>query len=122
MPEQPAAHVGMDAEGIVTRWDEGAEKLFGYSAGDAVSRTVAELIVPPALRGAHTRGMQRVAAGGESVLAGLAVEVPAFDAHGRSFQVELQIAEIDEAPTRFLGTISVVGSHSTAAEPDSAEV
>ena len=28
---QPAAHVDMDAEGVVTGWDDGAEKLFGYT-------------------------------------------------------------------------------------------
>jgi PAS domain S-box-containing protein len=111
----------MDAEGVVTRWDAGAEKLFGYTSGEAVARPVAELIVPPALRPAHTRGMRRVAAGGPSALAGRMVEVPAIDTYGRSFQVELQIAAVDEAPTRFLGTISVVGTHSATAEPDSAE-
>jgi PAS domain S-box-containing protein len=112
----------MDAEGVVTRWDEGAEKLFGYTAEQAVARAVAELIVPPELRPAHTRGLQRVAAGGPSVLVGRTVEVPALDASGRSFLVELRIAEIDEPPTRFRGTISVVGAHSATAEPEAAEL
>ena len=33
----------------------------------------------------------------------------------------LTIAEVHEPPSRFRGTIAVVGSHSAAAEPDSAE-
>ncbi len=121
MAEQPAAHVEMDAEGVVTGWDDGAEKLFGYSADEAVTRAVAELIVPPELRPAHTRGLERVGAGGPSVLVGRTVEVPALDAFGRSFLVELTIAELDAPPARFRGTISVVGAHSATAEPDSAD-
>jgi PAS domain S-box-containing protein len=111
----------MDAAGSVTRWDEGAEKLFGYSAQEALARPVAELIVPPELRPSHTRGLQRVAAGGPSALAGRTVEVPALDAFDRSFLVELTIAEVDDPPSRFRGTISVVGSHSATTSPDSAE-
>ena len=117
---QPAAHVEMDAKGVVTGWDDGAEKLFGYTAGEAVAHPVAELIVPPELRPAHTRGLERVAAGGPSVLVGRTVEVPALDAFGRSFLVELTIAEVHAPPTRFRGTISVVGAQSATAEPDSA--
>jgi PAS domain S-box-containing protein len=111
----------MDAQGVITGWDDGAEKLFGYSADEAMARAVAELIVPPELRPAHTRGLERVAAGGPSVLVGRTVEVPALDAFGRSFLVELTIAELHEPPARFRGTISVVGAHSATAEPDSAD-
>jgi hypothetical protein len=61
------------------------------------------------------RGMLRVAGGGPSALAGRTGDVPALDAYGRYFQVELTIARVDEAPTRFRGTIAVVGSHSATA-------
>jgi PAS domain S-box-containing protein len=118
--DQPAAHVEMDAHGLVTGWDEGAEKLFGYTREQALARAVAELIVPRGLRAAHSRGLGRVAAGGPSVLAGRTVEVPALDAFGRSFLVELTIVEVHAPPTRFRGTISVVGAQSATAEPDSA--
>jgi PAS domain S-box-containing protein len=117
----PAAHVGMDAEGLVTAWDEGAEMLFGYTPELAVGQPVSELIVPPELRPAHLRGLRRVASGGDSVLAGKTVEVPALDVHGRRFQIELTIGESGAAPTRFLGTIAVVGTHSSTLPPDSAD-
>ena len=110
----------MDAVGSVTAWDDGAEKLFGYTPEQAVGRPVGELIVPRELRAAHTRGLRRVASGGPSALAGRTVEVPAMDAYGRQFRVELTIAEADAPPARFLGTISVVGSHSATVRPDSA--
>ena len=114
MPEQPAAHVEMDAEGVVTGWDDGAEKLFGYSADEAPRW---RLIVRPSCAGAHARARAR--RGGRRARA--TVEVPALDAFGRSFLVELTIAELHAPPARFRGTISVVGAHSATAEPDSAD-
>ena len=118
-----SARIGMDAEGVVTTFDAGAEMLFGYRGEDAVGRTVAELIVPPELRSVHDRGLRRVAAGGESALAGSTVEVPALDAYGRRLLVELTIADAapDEAPARFVGTISVVGAHGATDRPSSAD-
>ena len=121
MSAEPAAHVGMDAEGVVTEWDAGAGMLFGFSPEQAIGQPVADLIVPPELRPAHWRGLRRVAAGGPSVLAGRTVEVPALDAYGRQFRVELTIADTHAPPTRFVGTISTVGSHGATPRPDSAE-
>jgi PAS domain S-box-containing protein len=111
----------MDAEGLVTEWDEGAEMLFGYTRERAVGQPVSELIVPPELRPAHVRGLRRVASGGASALAGKTVELPALDAHERRFRVELTIADAGLPRTRFLGTIAVVGTHSATLRPDSAE-
>ena len=117
------ARIAMDADGVVTAFDEGAEMLFGYRGADVIGRTVAELIVPPELRSVHDRGLARVAAGGASVLAGSTVEVPAVDAYGRRLRVELTIADApeEEAPARFVGTIGVVGAHGATARPSSAE-
>ena len=113
----------MDASGVVTTFDEGAEILFGYRGADVIGRTVAELIVPPELRAVHDRGLARVGAGGDSALAGSTVEVPALDAYGRRLLVELTIADAGEheAPARFIGTISVVGAHSATDRPSPAE-
>jgi PAS domain S-box-containing protein len=117
----PEAHVGMNEQGVVTAWDAGAEILFGYTRAQALARTVAELIVPPELRVVHSRGLRRVAAGGASALVGQRVEVPALDAYGRRFLVELTISQVDDAPTRFVGTIGVVGAHSATDRPLSAD-
>jgi PAS domain S-box-containing protein len=111
----------MDADGVVTEWDAGAGKLFSYTPAQAVGRPVAELIVPPELRPAHSRGLRRVATGGVSVLVGRTVEVPALDAYGRRFRVELSIVESGATPTRFSATIAMVGAHSSTPRPDSAD-
>lgn len=36
----------MDLDGIITAWNRGAEKLYGFSAGEAIGRHVGDLMVP----------------------------------------------------------------------------
>jgi PAS domain S-box-containing protein len=48
--------------GIITSWNAGAERLFGYSAREVIGRAIG-LIVPPDRREAQTRILDRVLAG-----------------------------------------------------------
>lgn len=41
-----SAIVSIDKKGAITTWNPAAEKLYGYSAGEAIGRQVASLIVP----------------------------------------------------------------------------
>ncbi|MEJ7714167.1 MAG: PAS domain-containing protein [Thermoleophilaceae bacterium] len=34
-------------KGVVTAWNAGAERLYGYTAQEAIGADVAELIIPP---------------------------------------------------------------------------
>jgi len=54
------AIVAMDHRGLVTALNPAAEKLFGYTAAEAVGRTVAELFIPEAQRKAHRLGLERL--------------------------------------------------------------
>ena len=45
----------MDSEGRITEWNHQAEVLFGWNRHDAIGRRLAETIIPPDYREAHTR-------------------------------------------------------------------
>jgi PAS domain S-box-containing protein len=96
--------VTMDAAGNVVEVNQATEHMFGYTASEMVGRELAELIVPPDLRDAHRRGVERYAATGESTMVGHPVELPAMRADGSVFPVEIAITRPKlDGPTQFTG-------------------
>jgi PAS domain S-box-containing protein len=96
--EAPDAVVFADTEGLIRYWNRGAEELFGWSAGDALGKSM-DLIVPENLRGRHWEGYHRVMGGGESQYGRRELlKVPALRADGSRVSVEftLQMAEHPE--------------------------
>ncbi len=57
------AILGKTLDGVVTSWNHGAELLFGYSAAEAVGKTIAELIVPADRHAEEVSILQRLAHG-----------------------------------------------------------
>jgi len=85
------AVVGMDARGRITFWNPQAERLFGWTREEAMDRVLSELIIPPSLREAHTRGLEHYLATEEGLLLGRVVEVMALRRDGREVPVELAV-------------------------------
>jgi PAS domain S-box-containing protein len=88
------AVITMDREGRITSWNPRAEALFGWSAEEAVSRPLADLIIPESQREAHRRGLARYLATGEGPLLNRRIEVTAMRRDGHEFPVELAITPI----------------------------
>ncbi|MFN2444340.1 MAG: PAS domain S-box protein, partial [Vicinamibacterales bacterium] len=86
--------ITVDVRGIVTEFNPAAERTFGYRRVDAVGCELASLIVPPALRDAHRRGLARFAETGEGRLLGKLVEMVAMRADGTEFPIELAITAV----------------------------
>ncbi|MCA1586739.1 MAG: PAS domain S-box protein, partial [Acidobacteria bacterium] len=86
--------ITVDVRGIVTEFNPAAERTFGYRRVDAVGCELASLIVPPALRDAHRRGLARFAETGEGRLLGKLVEMVAMRADGTEFPIELALTAV----------------------------
>ena len=99
------AVVSIDAEGFITAFDEGAERVFGHRAQDVLGRHMAEVIIPEPLRGAHEDGMARFLRTGEPFLIGRTIEITALHADGSVFPVELSLTMESEDPVVITGTI-----------------
>jgi PAS domain S-box-containing protein len=83
--------ITMDADGRVVEVNQATERTFGYGASEMVGRELAELIIPPTLRQAHRRGIERYVSTGRSRMLGHPVELPAMRADGSQFPAELAI-------------------------------
>ena len=88
------AFVSMDHDGRVTEFNPAAERLFGRARADVLGRELAEVIVPPAYRDAHRRGLARHLATGESTILGGRIEVTALRADGAEVPVELTVTAL----------------------------
>jgi PAS domain S-box-containing protein len=88
------AFIGMDENGLITDWNRSAETTFGWSHSEAVGRSLAETIVPPAFREAHVEGLKRFLAGGDGPVIGRRLELTALRRDGQEFPAELSIWHI----------------------------
>ncbi len=87
----PDSVLGMDAQGMVTDWNPGAERILGWSPEEAIGRRLSELIVPPRYRQAHEEGMRRYLQTGQSRVLNRIIEIEALRKDGAEIPVELSI-------------------------------
>lgn len=98
------ALIATASDGTIRFVNAAAAKLFEYEPEEMVGRSI-DLIVPPAMRGAHNRGMARVAAGGETKLVGTTVEVNACRRDGSEFPIEISLSVWKEGDGVGMGAI-----------------
>jgi len=85
------AFITMAAGGEILEWNRRAEQMFGWPRAEALGRTVAETIVPPALRERHSAALERFNRSGESRVVGRPLEMSALRRDGTEFPAELTI-------------------------------
>ncbi len=83
--------IGMNEQGEIIEFNPAAEETFGHRKSDVLGCSLAELIIPPRFRIAHSAGMQHYLAGGEGPYLGRRVEVTAMRADGTEFPAELAV-------------------------------
>jgi len=94
-----------DASGCVVEFNPAAVRTFGYSREQALGRTLAELIVPPALRQRHSEAFERFAATGEGRLLGQRLELTGMRADGSEFPIELALSRVEGEPLLVCGAL-----------------
>src|SRR5882672_847310 len=74
----PDAVIVMGTDGKVVAWSPLAEKLFGWSAEEALRRKMADLIIPDRYREDHDRGLRHYHETGQGPLLRRRVEIAAL--------------------------------------------
>jgi len=93
--------VSMDHHGNITGWNAQAEHIFGYSSEQVLGREMAELIVPPAYREKHRRGLSRFLATGTSNIIGTRLEITGLRADASEFPMELTVGALKQKNNYF---------------------
>jgi len=104
----PDAVLYADAEGIVRAWNGAAERMFGFTAAEAVGRSM-DLIVPERLRARHWDGWKKVMESGTTRYgAGDLLAVPAIRKDGATISIEFSIQLLRDASGRIEGSAAVI--------------
>ena len=79
-----------DAGGIMRLWNKGAEEIFGWTAEEAIGRSM-DLVIPEKHRATHWEGYDRVMKTGVSKYGNTVLAVPALTKDGRRVSIEFSV-------------------------------
>lgn len=85
------AVVQMDEAGVLRGWNCQAEKIFGWTADEAIGTQLDQLIIPERFREAHRKGLQQYIASGNAKVINRRIEIAGLHRQGHEFPIELTI-------------------------------
>jgi len=88
------AIIMMDEHGCVAYWNEAAERIFGYSSGEASGEELHTLIVPRRYHDQYLKGRARFAETGKGPALGTTLELTAVRKDGTEFPVSLSVSAV----------------------------
>ena len=101
--ETSDAIVYADSEGRIGLWNKGAERIFGFSAAEAVGKSL-DIIIPENIRQRHWDGYRETMHTGKTRYGGGAMlAVPALRKDGARISVEFTILPFRDQSGRMLG-------------------
>ncbi|MGD9935282.1 MAG: PAS domain S-box protein [Dehalococcoidia bacterium] len=89
--QSPDAVIFADSEGTIRTWNAAAERIFGFSAADALGQNL-DIIIPERFRPAHWTGFERAMGEAKTKYVGQSLPTRALRADGTQFYVELGFA------------------------------
>jgi PAS domain S-box-containing protein len=103
--QSPDGVVFADKEGIIRVWNASAERIFGFTAGDAIGANL-DIIIPERFRDAHWRGFERAIIERATKYAGKSMPTKAIRSDGTQIYVELSFSIILDANGDVLGALA----------------
>ena len=100
--QSPIAIIVGDREGIVRLWNAGAQTMFGWSAEEALGKSM-DMIIPEKHRPRHWEGYDRVMGTGVTKYGRNLLAVPALTKDGRRISIEFNVVLLKDAEGRVLG-------------------
>ena len=104
--EAPDAIVYADEAGVIRFWNPGAERIFGFTAAEAVGQSL-DIIIPERLRAAHWEGFRAAVAAGRTRSGGRAVLTRAVAKGGEKLYVEMSFSLLLDEGGVVLGAIAI---------------
>jgi PAS domain S-box-containing protein len=108
LEEAPDAIIYADGAGLIRHWNRGAERIFGFTAAEALGRSL-DIIIPERLRERHWEGYRHTMATGESRYgAGDVLAVPGLRKDGSTLSLEFTIVPVRGEDGRLAGIAAIL--------------
>ena len=101
------AVIASDADGAITLWNPGAERIFGYTEAEALGKSL-DLIVPERLRARHWDGYNKSMATGTTKYGNDLLRVPALHKDGRAMSIAFTVAMLFGADGKVSAVVAVI--------------
>ena len=102
------AIIATDSEGLITAWNVGATRIFGFDETTALGQSL-DLIIPENQRARHWAGYREVMQTGKSRYAdGATLAVPALRADGSRISIEFTIVPLKDGNGAMTGMVAIL--------------
>lgn len=104
----PDAVIFADQGGAIAYWNAGAERIFGFTAAEAVGQSL-DIIIPDRLRARHAAGFNRMMATGQATHPPEDIlSVPAMTKSGETLSIQFTVAPVTDANGALTGVLAVL--------------
>lgn len=94
-------------QGAITLWNPAAERLFGYTASEALGQSL-DLIIPERLRPRHWQGYDKTMATGTTRYGSELLKVPAVGKDGKAMSIAFTVALLKDGNGAVSGIVAVI--------------
>lgn len=105
LDQGPDAVIFAGKDGLISYWNDAAERIFGHSVAAAMGQTL-DIIIPEQYREAHWTGFDRALADGDTKYRGQSLATRSVRADGEKIYVELSFGIIKDAAGAAIGAIA----------------
>ena len=107
LDQAPDAILYADRDGIIQLWNQGAERIFGFSAAAAIGQSL-DVIIPERHRQRHWDGYHQTMATGITKYGTKMLAVPALHHSGVQLNTEFSIVMLKDAQGRPQGVAAIM--------------
>ncbi len=111
------ALVVTDVSGAITLWNAGAERMFGFTAAEALGQSM-DIFIPERLRKRHWDGYHETMRTGHTRYGSDVLRVPAIDKSGRSLSIAFTVAMLNDSAGNPQAAVAVIRDETARFQED----
>jgi len=99
--------IAADANGAITLWNPGAERIFGWTEAEAIGKSL-DIITPERLRARHWEGFEKSMRTGTTKYGNDLLRVPAVHKDGSAMSIAFTVAMLFGADGKVAHIVAVI--------------